>query len=228
MRMTKIIGTALALVLLAVLFLSTGPAGASETKRSGSKGSAAKDPLSRFTPEQVKKLKAGEAIYETVREKGEGGVTRGYGRSTAIVEAPIDKAFETFTRFDEQEEYFPRKTESKVVKHWDHKYLVHKVFEFYVVDIEYHVIYSVDEKNHRVDFEMSKDHPHDIDDTAGYFQFKKIDEETTLFTYAATKVETGLKVPGFIQGYISSKDLPDVVLNVKKRIESGGKWKKKD
>jgi hypothetical protein len=189
---------------------------------------AEKSPLDRFTPEQLKKLNAGEAVFEHKEQKGDDGKLHGFGQSTIIINKPVKECFKIFSEYNKQHLYFPRKKNSEIVKAWENKALVKKEFDFYVTSIEYTVLYTADEKNHRVDFEMDKNYPHDIEDTAGYFVFFKIDDKRTLFTYAATKVETGVKVPGFIKDYITSKDLPTVVINVKKRVESGGKWKKDD
>jgi hypothetical protein len=103
---------------------------------------------------------------------------------------------------------------------------VHKVFKFYVVKVEYTVLCTIDRKNRRVDFQLDPEYKHDLEDTAGYFLFEPVDDKTTLFTYAATKVQPRLKVPFSIQNYLTARDLPDVVANVKMRIESGGTWTK--
>ncbi len=187
-----------------------------------------KDPLERFSAEQQKKLKAGDAVFEHVQKKGPDGNIHGHAQSSAIINAPVDKSFDMFCEFDKHHRYFPRKTASEVIKSGEGWALVHKVFDFYLVEVEYVVRYDIDPEKHRVDFKMDKDYKHDIKDTAGFFDFDKIDKDRCLFTYAATKVDTGLMVPGFIQKYITSRDLPAVVLNIKKRIESGGEWTKKD
>jgi hypothetical protein len=193
-----------------------------------SAAAAADSPLDRFTAEERQKLTKGEAVYRHVKTEGEDGKIHGHGESYAVINAPIDRCWKIFTEFDKHQLYFPRKKKSEVVKSEGNKYWVYKQFEFYVVTVEYTVLYTVDKERRRVDFDMDKSYPHDLEDTAGYFQFEKLDDKRTLFTYAATRVETGLKVPGFIQEYLTSRDLPAVVLNVKKRIESGGKWTKDD
>lgn len=184
--------------------------------------------LGRFTPEEQKKLIAGEAVFKHVQEKGPDGKMHGHGESYALIDASVEQSWKIFCEFDKHHLYFPRKKKSEVVKRWDNKALVYKEFDFYVTTIEYTILYTLDTKNHRLDFKLDKDYKHDIEDAAGYFLFEKLGEKRTLVTYAATKVETGVKVPGFIQEYITSRDLPAVVMNVKKRIESGGKWTKDD
>lgn len=171
-------------------------------------------------------MKAGEAVYQHVQSEGKDGKTTGHGESYVLINKPADECFRVFLEFDKRQLYFPRKKASEVVKPWDDKALVHKVFEFYVVEVEYTVLCTIDRKNRRVDFQLDPEYKHDLEDTAGYFLFEPVDDKTTLFTYAATKVQTGLKVPFSIQNYLTSRDLPDVVANVKMRIESGGTWTK--
>jgi hypothetical protein len=189
-------------------------------------GCPEKSPLDRFSPEQQAKVKAGEAVYQHGQSVGMDGKTTGHGESHVLINKRASECFRVFLEFDKHQLYFPRKKASEVVKAWDDKALVHKVFDFYVVEVEYAVLCAIDSKNRRVDFQLDTKYKHDIEDTAGYFLFEPVDDKTTLFTYAATKVQTGLKVPFSIQNYLTSRDLPDVVANVKMRIESGGTWTK--
>ena len=188
----------------------------------------AQSPLDRFTPEQRAKLLAGEAVFEHVQSKAPDGTQQGHAQSSALVAAPVESCFKIFTDYNKQQLFFPRKKTSQVKKTEGSKVWVYKQFDFYLVTVEYTVVYTVDAAGHRIDFQMDPAYPHDLEDTAGYFLFEPVDEKRALFTYAATKVETGLKVPKFIQEYLTSRDLPAVVLNVKKRIESGGTWTKDD
>lgn len=191
-------------------------------------GEESGSPLSGFSKEERDKLLKGEPVYQHLKKENEKGEIEGYGQSAIIINQPADKSFQIFCEFDKHQLYFPRKKKSEVIKSWDNKALVHKVFGFYVVDVEYTVLYTVDPEKRRVDYKLDKDYPHDLEEVEGFFRFEKIDEKRTLFIYAATKVETGLKVPGFIQDYLTSRDLPQVARSVKKRVESGGKWQKED
>jgi hypothetical protein len=182
----------------------------------------------RFTIEERKKLKAGETVYRYAEIKDEDGKTRGRAWSSVIVKTPIDQCFKIFLEFDKHHLFIPRKTKSEVIKTWENKTLVHNEFDFYLLKVEYTSLFTVDEKEHRVDYDMAPEYKHDINDTEGYFHFEKIDDTRTLFTYAVTKVDTGLTVPSFVMEYLTSRDLPNVVLNVRKRIESRGKWTKED
>jgi len=175
--------------------------------------------------EQARLFK-GEIIYKSFKQSDPQGKISGGGQSMALVNAPIDKCWEIFTRFDKQQEYFPRKTASVVIEQKPGFALVYKKFRFYLVDIEYYNQYLIDQPNHRIDFSIDLNRPHDIKDSAGFFLFEKISPDQTLFTYGVTRVDTGLAMPSFVQDYMQKRDLPAVAGNVRKRIESGGTWKK--
>jgi len=180
----------------------------------------------KLSKEEKAKLFKGEIIYKSVKTADAAGKISGCGQSMALIQAPIDKCWEIFTRFDKQQEYFPRKTASLVIDQKPGFALVQKKFRFYWVDIEYWNKYQIDQQNYRIDFSIDQSKPHDLKDSAGFFLFEKISPDQTLFTYGVTRLDTGLSLPSFVQEYMQKRDLPAVAGNVRKRIESGGTWKK--
>lgn len=203
-------------------------AAGSEGEGPGDDKAAEKTVLARFTAEERKRLGAGETVFRYVEARDEEGKTQGHAWASVVIDAPVDRCFKIFREFDQHHLYIPRKQKSEIIKTWENKTLVHNEFDFYLITIEYTSLFTVDEKNHRVDYDMDPDYKHDINDTEGYFHFERIDGERTLLTYAVTRVDTGLRAPAFVMEYLTSRDLPNVVINVKKRIESGGKWSKED
>jgi len=184
-------------------------------------------PLDRFTPEQKQKLLAGESILMTVKSNVGGKIT-GHGQAAIIVNAPVADCFRIFCDFNQHAKFFPRKTKSHVIKSTPTTATVEKEFNFYGFTVKYVMLYTIDAKNHRVNYQIDPAYPHDIEDTAGFFQFEKLDDQRTLFSFAVTKLETSIAVPGFIQDYLTSRDLPALATNVKKRIESKGTWVKSE
>ncbi len=88
------------------------------------------------------------------------------------------------------------------------------------------MIQEDDKARYRVDFYLDPSYDHDIHDSAGYFYWEKIDDKSSLITYAVTKLDVGIPVPRFIVKALSSRDLPGILENLKKRIESNAKWRK--
>jgi len=188
----------------------------------------AKNPLDRFSKEQKEKLLKGEAIYEYVLEEDGDKGTKAHGRAIVLVNAPAEEGYKIFCDFEKEYLYFPRMTVSKVLETNGNVSRVYKELDFGIATLRYTHFMTRNDKELRVNFEKDPDGVNDFKESAGYFQFVKIDDKRCLFIYGLTKGEIGVPVPEFIKKYTTSKDLPNIVLSVKKRVESGGTWQKDD
>jgi len=182
------------------------------------------EPLARFSEKEREQLLRGEPVFSYVNKSNQSG----HGQASIIINAKTDVCFDIFRRLEDQHHYFPKKTKSDVIRREGNQVLLYNEFFIYIATVEYTSWYTIDKKNHRFDFEMDKSYPHNIDESAGYFVFERIDRDRTLLRYGATKLDVGVKVPEFIKEYVTSRDLPALTINVKRRIESGGKWTKED
>jgi len=187
---------------------------------------AQKSALDRFSPEQRQKLLNGEAVYESKLTTGPDASTKGIGAANVIINAPIDQCFKMFLDFEKQTKYFPRITVCKILSSSGDRVRIYKEMDYGIMVFKYTHFLTIDPAEHRVDFVTDPKGANDIKFSQGYFKFEKIDERRTLFSYGMVKFDAGIKVPMFIQEYISSKDLREMALNLKKWIESRGKWEK--
>ena len=186
-----------------------------------------KNPLFRFNDQQIKKLQAGEPVCKYIKTKEESSVTAGNGECSIIINAPIDRCFEILSKIDLQVHYVPNKIQSKIVNKSGDKLLIYNEYRFYGITVKYHSIFTIDKKNYRIEFEIDKSKPHDLDENTGFYQLEKIDEKTTLLTYGSTKLVVGFKVPEAVKKFLLGKSLPAMAMNIKKYIESNGKWTQK-
>jgi hypothetical protein len=186
------------------------------------------DTLKRFTPEQRQKLLSGQEVYEPkLEDKSKNGGEKSFSAAAMIViNAPVEQCFRMFCDFDKQYLFFPAITASRVLSRSENRVVIFKELDYRVIKIKYTHILSIDPKAHRVDFETDPKGENDINYSRGFFQFEKIDDNRTLFIYGLTKLDPGIKVPEFVQNYMSSRDLPKMAVNLKKWIESNGQWKK--
>ena len=180
-----------------------------------------KSPLSRFNDEQLKKLQAGEPVCKYI----ESSATAGNGECSIIINAPIDRCFEILSKIDLQVHYVPNKIQSKIVNKNGNKLLISNEYRYYGITSKYHSIFTIDQKNYRIEYEVDKSKPHDVEDNTGFYQLEKIDEKTTLVTYGSTKLVVKIIVPDVIKNYLLGKSLPAMAINIKKYIESNGKWR---
>jgi len=186
--------------------------------------------LARFSPENREKLLAGEAIFEHVVTQSPDGKTGGHGRGAVLINRPVEECFRIFLDLDKQYLYFPRMTVSRVLEREGERARMYKELDFTVVTVKYTHLLTIVPEDFRVDFITDPRGKNSIKLSAGFFRFEKVDEKTSLLTYEMTRLEIGVKVPGFIRNYLSlrlsARDLPPIVTNIKKRIESGGTWVK--
>lgn len=189
-------------------------------------GPATKPVLSQFSPANLKKLLAGEAIFEPVITKGPEGKDEGHGRGAVLIQRPVEECFRVFLDLDQQYLYFPKMTVSRVLERKGNRVRMYKELDFVITVVKYTHFLTIVPEDHRVDFVTDPEGENSFKLSTGFFRFEKVDENTSLLFYEMTRLELGFKVPGFIKTYLSSKDLPKIVLNIKKRIESGGTWVK--
>jgi hypothetical protein len=210
-------------LILAALLVCTRLAGETAGEQTGP-GSV----LDRLTKEQRQKLLSGQEVYEPrLEDRSVSGGEKTFSAAAMImINAPVEQCFKMFCDFGKQAQFFPAITTSKVMSKSENRVVIFKELDYTVIKIKYTHILTIDPKNHRVDFETDPKGENDVNYSRGYFQFEKIDDNRTLFTYGLTKLDPGIKVPQFIQDYMSSRDLPKMAVNLKKWIESGGEWKK--
>jgi len=209
--------------LLFMFIMLAGPIRAEDP----SPGLAAAPVLSQFSPENQKKLLAGEAIFEHVIAKDPDGKTEGHGRGAVLINRPAEECFRIFLDLDQQYKYFPRMTVSRVLEREGNRARMYKELDFAIATVKYTHFITIVPEDFRVDFITDPKGKNSVKLSAGFFRFVKVDEKTSLIFYEMTHLEMGFKIPGFIKTYLSARDLPPIVTNIKKRIESGGTWVKK-
>ena len=210
-------GLLLALFILAPLALAEPPGGRVK----------ADAPLSRFTADQQKLLLSGESLYlPNIEQPATGGEPKFTASAYIVVKAPVEKCFTLFLDFEKQYLYFPKIKTSKILSRSGNRVVIYKELDYPVLDLKYTHILTIDAKAHRVDFITDPKGANSVKLSAGFFQFERIDDARTLFTYRMTELDPGIEIPRFIQEYMVSRDLPQVTVNIKKYIESDGKWRK--
>ena len=154
------------------------------------------------------------------------GQSQGYGQAAVVINKPIEECFRIFCEFGKMHEYLPRKTKSQVIQSTETEALVYKELKFLFKTISFTILYKIDPKTYRIAFQLAPDMSHDIKESKGFYQFHALDKGRTLFCYGMIRMDSGVKIPGFIRDHLTSRDLPNIVRSVKKRVESGGTWKK--
>ena len=92
--------------------------------------------------------------------------------------------------------------------------------------ILYTAWYTLDESTHTITWNLDKSATDNtVNDIEGSYQLTALSDNQTLVVYRAW-VDTGRKVPQFIQNYMARQSIPKLLTAVRNRIESGGLWHK--
>jgi hypothetical protein len=184
-------------------------------------------PLNRFTPAQQKLLLSGQSLYRpSITEPPAGGEPKFTASAYILINAPVEKSFALFCDFEKQYLYLPTIKTSKILSRSGNRVVIYKELDYPVLDLKYTHILTIVPEAHRVDFITDPKGANSVKLSAGSFQFERIDDNRTLFTYRMTQLDPGIQIPRFVQEYMVSRDLPQVTVNIKKYIESDGKWRK--
>lgn len=173
----------------------------------------------------VARLEKGEVLLLKETYKDAKGKMRGRGTAAVLVEKPADEAWRHLRKFDAFAEFLPRVTESKVYEKAGNRVGVAFTLKILFARIRYHCVQTLDEPNRTIRWTLDERKKNDIASTTGYWRATPHGDGKCILTYAVA-VDTGRAVPKLVQDFLTRRDLPGVVRVMKKRIESGGKYKK--
>ncbi len=154
------------------------------------------------------------------------GKTAGRGIGAITVDRPIGEVWTTITRFEDKAEYMPRLKTLTILSQSPEEVRVLMVVDAAVTKIRYTMLFHRDAATHTLSWKL--DHSvtdNGIADSEGEYRLYEIDPAHTLVTYTSY-VDTGRAVPRFIQDHMARKSIPDLLRAIKKRVETGGLWKR--
>jgi len=193
----------LAIALCAVVFQSSAI---------GSQAPAARD----LTAAELAQVEAGEIILESHKFKNEAGETRGRGLAIGYIKASKDKIMDTLLDYPSYPQFMPRVKKTNVYLNTPTQ--VNVQFELKVmITIVYHIKHTVNRAAGTITWVLDKSKQNDIKDTTGSWVIKPYKDGCLV--YYSVSLDTGRSVPGWLEDYLTKKDLPNVVNAVKKRIE---------
>lgn len=177
-------------------------------------------------PEDVDAAMAGGVPIHAEAFTDAAGFTCGKGAGVILIWRPIADVWATLTSYEDRVEYIPRLKKLKVLERAPGRARVWQEVDATVTTARYTAWYELDEKAHVIHWKLDPSAgDNTLRDVDGEYTMVAVDEGRTLLSYRST-VGTALHVPRAIQAYMTRKSLPDLLGNIKKRVESGGKWKR--
>jgi carbon monoxide dehydrogenase subunit G len=179
-----------------------------------------------FSPAEVDAALRGQVpvrIEPFVRPDGK---TAGRGMGAIVVERAPTEVWATLSRFEDKPEYMPRLKSLSILEQTPERMRVQMVVDASVMTARYTLVFRIDEPARCISWTL--DHSaqgNSIADTEGEYRLYELAPTRTLVTYKS-HVDTGRAVPRFIQNYMARHSIPDLLNAIKRRVESGGRWRR--
>jgi uncharacterized membrane protein len=183
-------------------------------------------PVVGFTPDEVDAALRGKVPVRIEPFQRADGKSSGRGLGAIVVERPLSEVWATLVRFDDKPEYMPRLKSIAIVDQSPQQLRVRTVIDAAVTTARYTLVFQLDEPDHRLSWTLDRSAAdNSIADTEGEYRLYSIEPGRTLVTYKSY-VDTGRALPRFIQNYMARHSIPDLLNAIKRRVESGGRWRR--
>lgn len=178
-----------------------------------------------LTPQNMEKLSKGEVVLVSQSYKDNKGKMRAKGAAIVVVNRPPEDVWQVLPDFTGYPEFMPRMISAK--PYMNDGNAVGVEFQLKVVfrKITYSILHSIDREKGVLTLRLDHSRKNDIADTSGIWIVKSYGTGKTILSHSVI-LDSGLAVPTAIEDYLTKRDLPNVVVAVKKRVESDGTFKK--
>lgn len=180
-----------------------------------------------LTAAELAEVQAGKVPTRTESFTNARGKSAGRGWGAIVVDKPVAAVWATLTRYDDRAEYVPRIKRASVLERKPGMLRVRQEVDATVTTARYTAWYRLDEATHTIGWTLDKTATDNtIVEVEGDYRLAELGPGRTLLVYR-TYVDSGLRVPGSIQAYMQRRSIPDLLRAIKRRVESGGTWKKR-
>lgn len=168
----------------------------------------------------------GEVPVRTETFTAPTGKASGRGLGAIVIDRPLADVWAVMTRYEDKAEYQPRVDRVWVLDKQPDRLHVRMQVDATVTTVRYTAYFQLDHAAHTVHWTLDKAAPDNtVADIDGGYQLLEVTPTRTLVVYR-TWVDSGRSVPRAIQDYMARKSIPNLLEAVKKRVESGGTWRK--
>ena len=174
---------------------------------------------------EFSKATAGEVVVKGEVYKTPDGKDAARGKAWVVIAGSPDVCWDTLYRYEEAPQFLPRLKKVTISVKTPQKMDMEQDIKVVLSTYHYGLNFVLDKPRYTATWALDQTKKNDIKDTSGAWIFHPLPDGNTLLEYAVS-VDSGLAVPQFISDYLTKKDLPEVLLAFKRRVESGGKWTK--
>ena len=145
-------------------------------------------------------------------------------RALVLFERPRAEVLELLTSTTRQREYRPELTRVEVVDTSDHANVAEYKLRFMLTSLSYRVREAWDPSAGRVWWSLDPTFDNGLRVLDGLWELRALNDRRTLGRFS-TRIDLGPALPAFLQDYATRKKLPESMEQVRRWVDSGGKWR---
>jgi len=176
--------------------------------------------------QEWKRLEQGEVLVADTSATGPDGLKRLRGTAVAIIDTPPQQVWDTIMDHDRFGEFMPSVEACSIVEDNGQTRVVSYRLKIAWTEITYFLRLQYNPETWHVDGALDKSRPHKIADTHCTWDLKPLDGGTRTQVSYSVYLDSGRFIPTFVERFLSKRQLPTVLENVRNRAVSGGTWKK--
>lgn len=178
-----------------------------------------------LNPEAIAKLESGKVVQERTGFKDADGRNCAQGRGAVLIEKPPGAIWKHLIANDRYCEFIPHAASAVKYSENGNEVGWKETVKVVLGKISYHIIQTRDEAAHVLSWRLDKSKENGIHDTRGSWTLIPHGENKTILVYAS-RIDSGMSVPRFVENFFLNRGMPEVVNAVKKRAESDGVYKR--
>ncbi|MEW5850594.1 MAG: SRPBCC family protein [Myxococcota bacterium] len=178
-----------------------------------------------FEKDELAKLEKGQVVVRGEMYTNAAGKRAGKGKAFVIINKPPEAPWAILNDYEKMPEFMPRLARVTIQNRTADGMKVVQELKVLFKTVRYVLDLKFDASKKRMAWALDKSSKNDINDTFGSWHFQPWNGGRTLVVYDIA-VDTGAMIPAFLEEYLTKKDLPEVLMAMKRRAESGGTWKK--
>ena len=175
---------------------------------------------------EISKAREGDVPAHSESFTSKSGKTAGRVVGAIVIERPLGEVWSTLARFEDRPEYIPRLKAIQVLERTPMRLRVLQIVDAGITTARTTLWFELDDVQHVIAWkldESAKDNS--VRAVEGDYRMLELGPRETLLGYR-THIDTGLRVPQLVQSHMQKRALPELLRAIKRRVESGGTWKR--
>lgn len=171
-----------------------------------------------YSADDWQALTRGEIVTSQTEETQADGSTQSNIESSAIISYPAALVWSVVTDVEARPKFIPGVKGVRIVRVDGNRIWVAQHLRFFLVNIRYQVVDTLDPDRGIVVWTLDKSVDHDIADSSGSWQIAPLPSQATLVRYRAW-IDTGRPVPRFIADFFIKRSLPKIVGGLRSEVQ---------